>query len=74
MTLSGLRVGETARIQAITGEDSLRQRLTAMGLRVGRETRLVRRAWLGGVLQVRIGSTDLIMRRRDADCVCVHAP
>lgn len=73
MTLSGLRVGESGRIQAILGEDALRQRLAAMGLRVGREARLVRRAWLGGVLQVRIGSTDFIMRRRDADCVSIDA-
>jgi ferrous iron transport protein A len=68
-TLSSLQVGQRAVIQEVTGEDSVRQRLQAMGLRAGREACVVRCAQLGGPIQVRIGTTSLIMRRRDADRV-----
>lgn len=47
----------------------MRQRLHGMGIRAGREASIVRCAHLGGPIQVRIGTTSLIMRRRDAERV-----
>ena len=74
MTLSGLKVGERALIETVNGEDAVRQRLAAMGLRPGREAWIIRRAWFGGAMQVRIGSTHLIMRRADADRIRIQRP
>ncbi|HKJ09024.1 MAG TPA: FeoA family protein [Gammaproteobacteria bacterium] len=74
MTLSKLRVGQRACIADVCGEDALVHRFSAMGLRVGREACLIRRSWLGGALQVRIGGTHLIMRRADADRITIQLP
>ncbi len=68
--LSRLATGETACITGIHAPDDIRQRLQAMGLRTGREARVIRRTRLGPI-QVRVGSVDLIMRRRDAARVSI---
>jgi len=68
--LSRLAAGDTAHITGIHAPDDVRQRLQAMGLRTGREARVIRRTRLGP-MQIRIGSVDLIMRRRDAARVAV---
>lgn len=69
--LSYLAPGEHVVIQDIVAEESVRQRLHAMGLLRGREVKLIRRARFGGPLQIRIGSVDLILRRREAAYVKV---
>lgn len=66
MTLEQLPVGHKARIASLEGDDSLRARMFALGLRAGREVLVIRRARLGGPLQIRIGSTDLMVRRSEA--------
>ncbi|HEY0634741.1 MAG TPA: FeoA family protein [Gammaproteobacteria bacterium] len=66
MTLEQLPVGHKARIAALEGDESLRARMFALGLRAGREVLVIRRARLGGPLQIRIGSTDLMVRRSEA--------
>ena len=63
--LSSLLKGQRATITGIHAPDGIRHRLQAMGLRTGREAEMVRRSRLGP-MQVRIGSFNLIMRRRDA--------
>ena len=70
-SLSYLVPGEHVIIQDIVAEESVRQRLHAMGLLRGREVELIRRARFGGPLQIRIGSVNLILRRRDAAYVKV---
>ena len=62
MTLDQLPTGESATVAAVDGEPALRMRIEAMGLRAGRRVQVVRRARLGGPLQVRVGLTDLIIR------------
>ncbi len=66
MTLEQLPTGQRAQIAEISGDEALRARMFALGLRNGREVAIVRRARLGGPLQVRIGSTDLVVRVREA--------
>jgi ferrous iron transport protein A len=65
-------MGTTASILGIRAESVLEQRLQALGFRVGREISIVRKAWLGGPLHVRIGTTEVIMRRRDARAIQVQ--
>ncbi len=64
--LNNLNVGEQAVIQAIEAEQSLHQRLLALGFRTGKKIELIRRASFNGPLHVRIGSTDIIMRASEA--------
>lgn len=66
MTLEQLPVGQKATIAALEGDEGLRARMFALGLRAGREVAVIRRARLGGPLQIRIGSTDLMIRRSEA--------
>ena len=66
MTLDQLHPGESATILAVDAEPTLRTRIEAMGLRSGRQVEVVRRARLGGPLQVRVGMTDLIIRPAQA--------
>jgi len=69
MTLEQLPAGQCARISQVQGDDGLRARMFALGLRVGREVAVIRRAAWGGPLHVRIGTTDLVMRRREANLI-----
>lgn len=66
MTLEQLSPGQRARIAAVDGDEALKARMFALGLRLGREVAVIRRARLGGPLQIRIGTTDLVVRRREA--------
>lgn len=65
-TLASLQPGDTATIVAIHAEEALHQRLLALGFRSGRQVELIRRAAFSGPLQVRIGTTDVLLRRAEA--------
>ena len=69
--LSSLHPGDSAIIRGISAEEGLHHRLLALGFRIGKEIHLVRRGWFRGPLQVRIGMTEVIMRRSDADKIRV---
>ncbi len=71
--LSTLQPGESAVISGISADETLHHRLTALGFRIGKEIRLIRRGWFRGPLQVRIGTTEIIMRRADADKIRIAA-
>jgi ferrous iron transport protein A len=64
--LSSLKPGETALISHINADKSLFHRLAALGFRTGKKIELVRCASFNGPLHVRIGSTDIILRRTEA--------
>ena len=65
--LSSLVPEEDAIIVAVHAEEAVHHRLTAMGFRIGKPVRLMRRGAFLGPLHVRVGSTDVIIRRRDAE-------
>ncbi|MCL6555657.1 MAG: ferrous iron transport protein A [Burkholderiales bacterium] len=65
-TLANLQPGETAIITGLRFNDAVKARLAALGLRVGRRVALIRRACCRGPLQIRVGSTDLMLRPREA--------
>ena len=65
-SLLEIPLGKCALIQAIDAGMVLRERMAALGLRPGREVRVLRRAWLRGPLQIRAGSTEIIIRRGEA--------
>jgi ferrous iron transport protein A len=69
--LSSLKVGDTGVIVSLSAETSLEQRLLALGFRVGKEVQIVRKAWLNGPLHVRLGTTEVMVRLRDAKVIKV---
>lgn len=73
MTLSSLNPGESATIVSIQTDEALHQRLLAMGFRVGKHIELIRKARFSGPLQVRIGTTDILLRKVEAEKIMVQA-
>ena len=69
MTLNLLGTGECGTILALEASEELYQRLVALGLRIGNSVHLLRRARFGGPLHVRVGTTELMLRRREAHCI-----
>ena len=63
MTLGQLSVGQRAQITEVIADEALTARMFCLGLRRGREMAMIRKARLKGPLQVRVSSTDLIIRR-----------
>ncbi len=64
--LDSLEPGQIAIIQKVAVDDALYQRLAALGFRAGKSVALIRRASFNGPLQVRVGNTDIILRRSEA--------
>ena len=71
--LSELAVGQQGIIEDVDAEEHFRQRLQALGFRVGRKIRPIRQALFGGPLQVRVGSVNIMLRRNDAALIYVWA-
>ncbi|MDX8378576.1 MAG: FeoA family protein [Gallionella sp.] len=72
ITLATLQLGDIATIVSIHTEEALHQRLLALGFRTGRKIELIRKASFSGPLQVRIGTTDILLRRNEATKIRVH--
>lgn len=72
MMLSKLNPGEIATIISIHTDEALHQRLLAMGFRSGKKIELIRRARFSGPLQVRIGTTDILLRLTEAEKIMVQ--
>ena len=64
--LLNLRPGDEATVSAIHADAGLRQRLAALGFRIGRRIEVIRRGAFAGPLHVRLGTTDVILRRKQA--------
>jgi len=71
LTLASLHPGDIATIVEIHAEEALHQRLLALGFRSGKQIELIRKAAFSGPLQVRIGTTDILLRRSEAAKIAV---
>ena len=71
--LSQLGIGQQAVISAIEAEESLFHRLSALGFRVGKKLRVMRRANFNGPLHVRLGTTDIILRENEDSHIRIQA-
>ena len=69
MTLNLLKAGEVAKIASVTADEALKARISGLGLRIGQEVAVIRRACMGGPLQVRVGHTDILMRPEQANLI-----
>jgi ferrous iron transport protein A len=59
-------------ITDIHTDDALRQRLQALGFRSGKDIEIIRKASFGGPVQVRIGTTDILLRLTEAALIEVR--
>ena len=71
--LDSLAPGASALISSIEADEFLFHRLAALGFRTGKKIELIRSASFNGPLHVRIGSTDIILRRSEASRIQVQA-
>ena len=67
MTLKELKIGQTAVIQSVGGEGSLRQHFLDMGVIPGAELTMVKYAPMGDPIQLRIHGYELTLRLADAE-------
>ena len=65
-TLDLLEPGSSARVVRLGGERAFRRRLMELGLLPGTVVRVVRRADVGGVLEIEVRGCRVTIRRRDA--------
>jgi ferrous iron transport protein A len=70
--LNSLAPGASAIIVDLAVDEHLHRRLKALGLQTGEEISMIRKAWLSGPLHVRIGNTELIVRRSDAQAIKIR--
>jgi Fe2+ transport system protein FeoA len=70
-SLDQLRAGQRARIEAVTGDGSLEQRLLEMGLLEGEDIEVVAFAPLGDPMEIRLRDYRLSLRRSEAARVLV---
>lgn len=66
LTLSDLPTGMPATVLALHVGMEQGRRMAGMGLRPGIRVRVIRRSPFRGPLQIRVGHTDVILRRTDA--------
>ncbi len=71
-TLATLHPGDIATVLHINAEEALHKRLLALGLRTGRQIELIRKASFSGPIQVRVGTTDIMLRRNEAAKISVE--
>lgn len=72
MTLNDLKIGQSARIVAVGGDGSLRNRLIDMGLIPHTALTLRKVAPMGDPIEIRIRGYELTLRREDAADITVE--
>jgi ferrous iron transport protein A len=73
MLLNQLSTNGTGTIAAIHAGQDMRRRLAGLGMRLGIRVKVIRLSPLEGPMQIRVGSTDLILRRSDAAHIEIDA-
>ena len=73
MTLDKLAIGQSAKIVAVGGEGSLRNRLIDMGLIPNTTVMLRKVAPMGDPIEIRLRGYELTLRKEDASVITVEA-
>jgi ferrous iron transport protein A len=66
VTLEQLQVGATGRLVRVEGRGGFRRRLLELGLLPGTLVRLVRRADVGGLIELEVRRSRVTLRRSEA--------
>ncbi len=72
MRLNDLEIGQSAVIQTVGGQGSLRQHFLDMGVIPGTEVRIVKLAPMGDPMQLRLHDYELTLRLADAEKITVE--
>ena len=76
MTLLELSVGKVALVDSVKAASlskGLITHLEAMGIIPNKPIRVLRKAWLGGPLHIRVGTTtELVLRRQEAQNIFIQ--
>lgn len=72
MTLSELKIGESAVVTAVGGEGILRRRLLDMGITPKTKLMVRKMAPLGDPIEIRIRGYELTLRKEDAAKITVE--
>lgn len=70
--LNGLGVGESGRVQSVSGEGRVRRRLFDMGVTPGADVTVRKVAPLGDPMEVTLRGYELTLRKSEAACVEVE--
>ncbi|MBI5866609.1 MAG: ferrous iron transport protein A [Planctomycetes bacterium] len=73
MSLAKIPIAMPVTIRGIRGNSNVACRLMEMGLFDGAHAVVISRAFLGDPIRVRVGDTDLSLRKEEADLVDVSA-
>ncbi len=68
-TLDTFQVGEHGVVKSVVGEGKIRRRLFDMGITIGAEIMLRKKAPLGDPLEVTVRGYELTLRKTEAMCV-----
>jgi len=71
MTLAEIPVGKTVTVQNIEFDEQFCKRCFAMGLRCDARVTVIRRALFNGPIHIRIGTTELALRKSLAKLIKV---
>ena len=71
-TLKEVRVGETIKVQKLTGEGPVNRRIMDMGITKGVEIYVRKVAPLGDPVEVTVRGYDLSLRKADAEMIVVE--
>ena len=71
-TLKEVRVGETVRVQKLTGEDPVKRRIMDMGITKGVEIYVRKVAPLVIPVEVTVRGYELSLRKADAEMIVVE--
>ena len=71
-TLKEVRVGETVRVQNLTGEGPVKRRIMDMGITKGVEIYVRKVAPLGDPIEVTVRGYELSLRKADAEMIVVE--
>ncbi|NQY51349.1 MAG: ferrous iron transport protein A [Piscirickettsiaceae bacterium] len=73
-SLSSLHPGQIATVQAIrVYSTGFHFRLSALGFKLGKKLLVIRIAPLNGPIHLRIGNTEIMLRRNDANMIEVSS-
>ena len=71
-TLKNARVGETVKVQKLTGEGPVKRRIVDMGITKGVEVYVRKVAPLGDPIEVTVRGYELSLRKADAEMIVIE--
>ena len=71
-TLKNARVGDTVKVQKLTGEGPVKRRIMDMGITKGVEVYVRKVAPLGDPIEVTVRGYELSLRKADAEMIVVE--